>query len=107
MFWEIECYYPSFYYFFDIDQVSQRGGEIFIIIGVNDIHLNVQVSGGHNHEIVLRRVLYYLILFTNLISASCLQKKGMYLYRGTETLKSCNDIFQLAFTPIKNGLYVL
>lgn len=47
------------------------------------------------------------MLFTNLILASCLRKKGWYLHGDTETLNRCDNDFQLASTFIQNMLYVL
>ena len=107
MSWDTDCYESSSYQSFDIDRVIQGAGGTLTAIGVGDVHLTIQAPGGHYHDIVLTGVLHCPVLFTNLISASSLRKKGWYLHGGTETLNRCDDDFQLASTPIQNGLYVL
>ena len=86
---------------------NQEAGGTFNAISIGNIYLTVLASKGHYHKIVLAEVLHCPILFTNLISASYLWKKGWYLHEDIEMLNRCDDNFQLVSIPIKNGLYVL
>ena len=107
MCWDEKCFNPSTYELFASIRIIQEAGGTLYVTGVGDVRLTVQAPEGHYHNIVLTGVLRCPMLFTNLISASCLRKKGWYLHGGTKTINRCNDDLQLAFTPIQNGLYVL
>ncbi len=85
----------------------QGAGGTLTAIYVGVIHLTIEAPGSHHHNIVLIDVLHCPILFTKLVSASHLRKKGLYFCRGSETVNRCDDDIQLAFTPIQNSLYVL
>ena len=62
---------------------------------------------GRFQEAVLHTVLHFPSLFTNLMSTSCLRKKGWYLHRGTGIINRISNNFELASDPIQNVLYVL
>lgn len=107
MSWNRKYYHPSSYHSFNINQIIQETGRTLTNIGVADIYLTIQAPKGHYYDIILIEVLHCPILFTNLILASYLQKKGWYLYKGTKTLNRCNNNFQITSTSIKNDLYIL
>ena len=107
MCWDKDSFDPATYESFESIRAIQGAGGTLSAIGIGDVHLTVKAPQGHYHDIVLTGVLRCPMLFTNLISASSLKKKGWYLHGGTETLNRCYDDFQLASTPIQNGLYVL
>ncbi len=74
--WDKERFDPDFYETYDIDQTIQGTGGTFSAIGTGSVKITVQAPAGHYHDIVLSGVLYCPILFTNLLSVSCLRKKG-------------------------------
>ena len=95
------------YQHMNVLQVSELfkklAGHFLLPVLVMYIRLTVQAPEDHYHNIVLTGVLRCPMLFTNLFSASCLRKRGWYLHGATKTPNRCDD-FQLAFTPIQNGL---
>lgn len=115
-----ECFDLSYYQSYDIDQVIQSWRGTLTAIAVGDIlgadvkemgvasidegpeDLTVQAPGAHYHDIVLTEgLLHCPILFTDLVSASSLWKKGWYYQGGTETLNRYDDDFQLASNLIR------
>lgn len=93
--------------FLQVSELFKKlAGHFLLPVLVMYIRLTVQAPEDHYHNIVLTGVLRCPMLFTNLFSASCLRKRGWYLHGATKTPNRCDD-FQLAFTPIQNGLYVL
>ncbi len=85
----------------------QGTGGNLMAIGIGEVRLTVKSPDGQSREAVLYNVLHRPSLFTNLVSARRLRKKGWYLHGGTETINRISDNFQLASALFQNGLYVL
>ena len=102
-----DVYETHTYREFQTPKNVQGAGGNLMAVGIGEVRLTVKSPDGRSREAVLHNVLHCPSLFTNLVSASCLRKKGWYLHGGTETINRISDNFQLASAPIQNGLYVL
>lgn len=85
---------------------DQGAGRNWTDVRIGEMKLTVKSSNGWSRETVLHNVLHYPFLFTNLESASSLQKKKWYLHGGIEAISLISDNFQLVTFLILNGLYV-
>ncbi len=102
-----EIYETHTYREFKFPKNVQGAGGNLIAVGIGEERLTVKSPDGRSREAVLHNVLQCPSLFPNLVSASCLRKKGWYLHGSIETINRMSDNFQLASAPIQNDLYVL
>ncbi len=76
-------------------------------VKIGELRLTVKAPYDQSREAVLHNVLHYLSLFTNLVLASCLQKKKWYLHGDIETINRISYNLPLGPAAIQNGLHDL
>ena len=67
MLWNKEYYKLSSYLSFDTNKIIKEASRTLTAIRVEDIHLMISISKNNYYNIVLIIILYYSVLFTNLI----------------------------------------
>lgn len=67
MLWNKKYYKLSSYLSFDTNKIIKEASRTLTAIRVEDIHLMISISENNYHNIVLIIILYYSVLFTNLI----------------------------------------